>query len=122
MTEIKQVIVVRTDLKMGKGKLAAQVAHGAVEAVFQILESEREEWREWLRLWRRMGQKKIVVKVQSERELREIYEKARDENLPAVIIADAGLTQLEPGTVTVVAIGPAPADKVDKITGKLKLL
>ena len=122
MTEYKQVIVVRTDVKMGKGKLAAQVAHGAVEAVFTVLESGNPVWMEWLRAWRESGQKKVVVKVSSLDELMRVYREAREQGLPAVVIADAGRTQLEPGTVTVVAIGPAPSDRVDRVTGKLKLL
>ncbi len=122
MAELKQVIVVRTDLKMGKGKLAAQVAHGAVEAVLTILESGRPEWLEWLREWRRQGQKKVVVRVGSEDELLRVLREARELGLPAVLVVDAGRTQLEPGTKTVVAIGPAPADRVDRVTGRLKLL
>ncbi|UXD21921.1 peptidyl-tRNA hydrolase [Ignicoccus pacificus DSM 13166] len=116
--EIKQVIVVRTDLKMGKGKLAAQVAHASCEAVFEAMRKKPS----WVEQWRLSGQKKIVLKVNTELELKEIYVKARSMGLPASMIADAGLTQLPPGTVTAVGIGPAPSSEIDKITGKLKLL
>jgi PTH2 family peptidyl-tRNA hydrolase len=120
--EYKQVIVVRADLKMSKGKLAAQAAHAAVEAVLEIIDSSHPEWLRWLREWRRLGQKKVVVKVDSEKELLEVYEEARRLGLPASLIIDAGRTELPPGTKTAVAVGPAPARLVDRVTGKLKLL
>ncbi len=116
--ELKQVIVVRTDLKMGKGKLAVQVAHAAVTAA----DLTRRVRKEWYDEWLRQGQKKIVVKVRGPDELKEIFSRACEEGLPAVIIADQGLTQLPPGTVTAVGIGPAPSELIDKITGHLKLL
>ncbi|MEM3637982.1 MAG: peptidyl-tRNA hydrolase Pth2 [Conexivisphaerales archaeon] len=114
----KQVIAVRNDIKMGKGKLAAQVAHAAVSSA---LEAQKEH-REWFREWLNEGQAKIVVKVSSEDELRRLKEMADDAKLPSSLIVDRGLTQLEPGTVTCLGIGPAPSQLVDKLTGKLKLL
>lgn len=116
--ELKQAIVVRTDLQMGKGKIAVQVAHAAVSAVLETQKSRRE----WLEAWLEQGQKKVVLKVSNLDELLDLYRKAKEEGLPAVIVRDAGLTQLEPGTITAIAIGPAPAHMVDKITGTLKLL
>jgi PTH2 family peptidyl-tRNA hydrolase len=118
---VKQVIVVRRDLGMGRGKAAAQAAHASCEAVFSILESGREEWRRWLEEWRREGQPKIVVRVDSLEELVEVYRRAVELGLPASFVRDAGKTQLEPGTPTAVAVGPAPAERVDRITGHLKL-
>jgi PTH2 family peptidyl-tRNA hydrolase len=118
--DIKQVIVVRTDIKMGKGKLATQVAHAAVEAVFRCMENN--VCREWLEIWRRSGQKKIVVKVDSLAELIELKKKAEELSIPYALIADAGLTQLSPGTVTSLGLGPAPSQLLDSITGLLKLL
>ena len=120
--EYKQVIAVRTDIKMSKGKTAVQVAHAAVEAVLLIIDSGRGEWMRWLRLWRLQGQKKIAVKVSSEQELLKVYQDALRLGLPASLIADAGLTELPPGTRTAVAVGPAPVKLVDKVTGRLKLL
>ena len=120
--EFKQVIVVRSDLKMSRGKLAAQAAHAAVEAVLEIIDSSHPEWLRWLKEWRRQGQKKVVVKVEGEAELLRVYEEARRLGLPTSLIVDAGRTELPPGTKTAVAVGPAPAPIVDKVTGRLKLL
>ncbi len=117
----KQVIVVRSDLKMSKGKLAVQVAHASVTCVVEAVK-RGGEWEEWLWKWVAEGQKKVVVKVGSLEELRRIYEKALRENMPSSFIVDAGKTELEPGTPTCVGIGPAPASRVDKITGMLSLL
>ena len=120
--EYKQSIVVRTDLQMTKGKLAAQVAHAAVTTVVEILESKDDEWQKWLKCWLEQGQKKVVLKVGSLDELLELAEEARKLHLPVTIIRDAGRTELEPGTITCVAIGPGPAPLVDRVTGRLKLL
>ncbi|HDI10570.1 aminoacyl-tRNA hydrolase [Candidatus Bathyarchaeota archaeon ex4484_205] len=116
---MKQVIVVRTDLGMGKGKIAAQVAHGSISSFLKAREMGKEDW---INKWIREGQKKIVLKVSGEKELLKLYEKANRRKLPAVLIRDAGLTQIEEGTLTVLAIGPAPCREIDEITGELKLL
>ncbi len=119
--KMKQVIVIRKDINMSKGKVAAQAAHASCEAVFKIIDSKNKLWHEWLRLWREEGQMKVVLKVDSEEKLLEIFSKANLMKLPASLIIDAGHTQLPPGTKTAVAIGPAPEDLIDKITGSLKL-
>lgn len=116
--DVKQVIVVRNDIKMGKGKLAAQVAHAAIAAL-KMAEERRPEWAKG---WLEEGQPKIVVKVRDLDELEDVYARALADDLPAAIVVDRGLTQLEPGTVTCVGIGPAPKDHLDEITGGLKLL
>jgi PTH2 family peptidyl-tRNA hydrolase len=114
----KQVIVVRTDIKMSKGKVAAQAGHAAVSAS----EYARKNRAEWWSPWIGEGQCKIAVKVKSEQELLELERKARNAGLPAALIVDRGLTELPPETITCLGIGPAPSDKVDTITGKLLLL
>jgi PTH2 family peptidyl-tRNA hydrolase len=119
VTEIKQVIVVRSDLKMGKGKAAAQVAHAALDAA----EEGRRRHPGWYESWREQGQAKVVLKTDGgEAALDDLLKKARAMGLPVSLIQDRGLTQLEPGTTTCLGIGPGPADMVDKVTGKLKLL
>jgi len=115
---MKQAIVVRNDLKMGKGKLAAQVAHASLSAA----EAAQQKRPAWYEDWKGEGQAKIVLKVDSEDVLRELLRKAKSAGLPASLIEDRGLTQLEPGTVTCLGIGPAPEPAIDAITGKLKLL
>ncbi|MBN2251435.1 MAG: peptidyl-tRNA hydrolase [Candidatus Altiarchaeota archaeon] len=111
--ELKQVIVVRADLKLGKGKLCGQVAHAAVSA------AEKSRWR---KDWLGENQMKAVLKCPGLEELLNIYEDAKRSGLPAEFIRDAGRTQIPEGTITCVGIGPAPADEIDRITGKLKLL
>lgn len=115
MTEYKQCIIVRDDLKLSKGKLAVQVAHAAVSAFEEASEEIREAWKDG-------GQKKVVLRVPTLQELFELKEIARKHGLPAVLIQDAGLTEVPPGTITVLGIGPAEVSELDKITGKLKLV
>ncbi|XP_060817584.1 peptidyl-tRNA hydrolase 2, mitochondrial-like [Bombus pascuorum] len=112
----KLVLVIRTDLKMGKGKIAAQCAHAAIAAY-----KAATKYPEYLRTWEKCGQTKITVKVDSENALKEIAKQARAEGLLANIIQDAGQTQVKPGSKTVCAIGPGPAEVIDNVTGHLKL-
>ncbi len=114
---MKQVIVVRTDIRMGKGKIAAQVAHASLEAYKRTLKKHPE----WVEEWEREGSKKIVLKVSSEKDLLDLYERAKKE-VPAALVRDAGYTQVEPGTVTCAGFGPAPDEIMDRLFGHLKLL
>ncbi len=117
-TDVKQVIIVRTDLKMSKGKTCAQVAHASLEAC----EISRKKFKKIYEKWKTSGAKKIVLKVDSEEEILELYEKAKEKDLPCYLVKDAGLTELEPGTITALGIGPYISSEIDKITGDLKLL
>lgn len=121
MTKYKQVIVVRTDIKMSVGKLAAQVAHASVTCVISMFKKEGR-FKKWVEEWEEEGQKKVVLQAPSLNDLLSIYEKAISKGLPSCLIRDAGLTELEPGTITCVGIGPAPEELIDEITGHLKLL
>lgn len=118
MTDYKQVIVVRNDLKMGKGKLAVQVAHAAVSSA----EYTRKHRKEWFDAWFGENQAKICVKVNDEKELRLLKGRLDEMGIPNSLIQDAGLTQLEPGTTTCLGIGPLPSETADRYTGELKLL
>lgn len=116
--EYKQVIVFRSDLKLSKGKIAAQAGHAAISAA----QAAHNQYREWWDGWLYEGQRKVAVKVKDERELLELKEQAKDLDLPQALIVDKGLTEIPPGTITCLGIGPAPTEKVDRITGKLPLL
>jgi peptidyl-tRNA hydrolase, PTH2 family len=115
MPELKQVIVVRKDLKMPKGKMSAQAAHASVESV---LRSSEEIVSEWIS----QGMKKIVVYVEDEKELLDVQQAAKRECIVASVITDAGKTVVSPGTKTCLAIGPDIDEKIDKVSGKLKLV
>ncbi len=84
---MKQVILVRKDLKMPPGKMSAQVAHGSVEATFKSDKKKLDEWLE-------EGMKKVVLKVEDEKELIKYFKLAKENNLVAVLIKDAGKTVL----------------------------
>ena len=114
----KQVIVFRSDLRLSKGKTAAQAGHAAVSAA----EEARKHRRKWFDEWLDEGQRKIAVKVKSEKEMSQLETAAKELGLPNALIVDRGLTEIPAGTVTCLGIGPAPAEKVDKLTGKLLLL
>ena len=116
--EYKQVLVIRSDLKMSRGKLAVQTAHAAVSSAEEARKHSPTSWRKWL--WE--GQKKVAVKVASEADLISLREKANRAGLPTYLVRDRGLTELPPGTVTALGIGPAPTKDVDKITSALQLL
>ena len=115
--EFKLVIAVRDDLKLSPGKLAAQVGHAAVDCVL----ATRKNNIKWFKNWHSEGQKKVVVKVSALDELYELKHVAKSNNLAVALIADAGLTELPPGTVTCLGIGPGPNNIVDKVTGYLPL-
>ena len=116
--EVKQVIAVRKDITMGRGKLAAQVAHAAVSAA----EKAHSTRQDWFNTWFNTGQAKVVVKVGSLENLIELENHARTIGLPTVSVKDMGLTQIPPGTITCIGIGPGPTDLVDIVTRHLKLL
>jgi len=115
--EHKMVIVVRADLGMSPGKMSAQVAHAAVTCVQFAQSKTPKEFGDWYH----EGQRKVVLKANNLAELRELEKKARSLRLPTALIEDAGMTELPPGTATVLGIGPGPGSLVDKVTGSLPL-
>eukprot|EP00835_Amoeboradix_gromovi_P005538 NODE_529_length_7157_cov_0.524795.p5 type:complete len:158 gc:universal NODE_529_length_7157_cov_0.524795:2079-1606(-) len=117
-SEMKMVLIVRTDLKMTKGKMAAQCCHACLEAFQESV----KKYPQFVNAWKRDGQAKIALKCDSQQELINLYHNAKMAGLSASIIRDAGRTQIPSGSITVLAIGPAPISEVDKISGDLKLL
>jgi PTH2 family peptidyl-tRNA hydrolase len=115
--EYKLVIVVRDDLKMSGGKLAAQVAHAAVTCSI-IAKSKKPRW---FSEWYDEGQRKVVLRANDLVELRSLSEKAARAGLPHTLVTDAGLTELPPNTTTCLGIGPAPEHELNAITGSLPL-
>ena len=141
---VKQILVVRKDLNMRKGKIAVQCCHASMKIFFERMGYFRdnqfcnkdgkpdERYRYFqgeikmtpeMYEWFRGTFTKICVSVDSEQDLIAAYDRAKMMNLPCALIEDNGLTEFN-GVVTKTccAIGPANADEIDKITGGLKLL
>jgi PTH2 family peptidyl-tRNA hydrolase len=116
--KLKQAIIVRTDFGMGKGKIAGQVAHPAVEAA----ESIRRYCPEWYYSWLSDDiLDKIILKVDNEAKLQALSRDAFAQGINPAKIYDAGKTQLEPSTFTALGIGPAPEYKIDPLINDLLL-
>ena len=113
---LKMVIVVNSSIKMGCGKMAAQVAHAAVECSLTSYKLREKIFNQWMK----EGQKKVVLKA-SQKEILKIEREAKEMGIITVVIKDAGLTQLEPGTLTAMAMGPDEEEKLDELTGHLPL-
>ncbi|MCI6994717.1 aminoacyl-tRNA hydrolase [uncultured Methanobrevibacter sp.] len=112
---MKQVMIVRTDLKMGKGKIAAQCCHGSIG-------SYKKASPEKIRKWESEAYAKVVLKVKTLDEITELKKLADINKIPNYLVVDAGRTQIPSSSVTVLALGPDEDEKIDKITGDLKLL
>lgn len=116
--EMKQAIIVRQDLKMSTGKIAAQVAHGSVSCALKAMKKKKKIFD----IWSTFGQKKVVLGIKDLSGLKILAESAKANNLVYEVIRDMGLTELKPGTITVLGIGPDREDKIDKLTKDLSLL
>ena len=116
--ENKMVIVVRKDLNLSLGKMAAQVAHAAVNCALSSKKRKPAHFERWYS----EGQKKVVLKVQDLTELYLLKQAAEDAGLTTSLITDAGMTELPPNTTTCLGIGPAPNGEVDRVTGHLGLM
>ncbi|KPI86129.1 hypothetical protein ABL78_4821 [Leptomonas seymouri] len=134
---VKMTLVVRKDLKMGNGKVAAQCAHAAVAVVEEILsmkasqltapttstlDSTSQLWLRWYDAWHASGCSKVALQCPDEETMMAIAKHAKAVGLPYSVVRDAGRTQIAPGSKTVVAVGPGPKSLVDEVTGQLKLL
>ncbi|XP_074276489.1 uncharacterized protein LOC141600205 [Silene latifolia] len=116
--DLKMVLVVRQDLKMGPGKIASQCAHAAMGMYAELMQSQRS----LLRQWEQCGQAKIVVTCKNLKEMTKLEQEAETIGLPTFVVADAGRTQVAAGSKTVLAIGPGRKTFVDSVTGKQRLL
>jgi len=116
--EYKQIILIRTDLKMGTGKKCVQSCHASVSASDLVRIQNKNAWKNW----KNSGQKKVVLKISSLEQSKEMINLLESNSFPYFVVKDAGLTQLEPGTTTAIGIGPVLSKDIDKITGVLKLL
>lgn len=103
---------------MTKGKIAAQVAHASVNCAFASKKKNSSAFNKWYD----SGQTKVVLKVDSLRDLFEFKALAEASGITCSLITDAGRTQIDPGTVTCLGIGPEKSSVLDKITGELKML
>ena len=112
---MKQVMIVRTDLKMRKGKIAAQCCHGAIGAY-------KKSPADKIRKWENEAYAKVVLKAPTLQDLYNLRELARAKGVAYYLVTDAGRTQLPKSTVTVIGLGPDEDDVLDEITGDLKLL
>ena len=115
MKPYKQAIVLRVDLGMSAGKMAAQAAHASLEAYKSAKKTDISPWE-------KEGCRKVVLQAGGLSQLEDIFLKAKSAKLPCSMITDAGHTEIPRGSKTSVAIGPAPEDKIDKITGNLRSL
>jgi PTH2 family peptidyl-tRNA hydrolase len=121
--DTKQVIIVRKDLNMRKGKIAAQVAHASMKVFFDRMKEDKIIISKAMKEWVEGSFTKICVYVESEEELLALYKKALDADIPCALIKDNGNTEFHGvPTHTCVAIGPDYIDKIDAITGGLPLL
>jgi len=116
--EYKLVIITRADLKLSTGKLIAQACHAAVDCVDKAKQENHTAWKKW----HDEGQKKVALQADDLKELGMLAKMADELDIVTSMIQDRGLTEVAPGTVTVLGIGPDRADKIDKITGSLPLL
>lgn len=115
MLMLKQVILVRTDLKMPKGKLAVQCSHAVVESV---LKTDKDKLKKWLD----EGAKKVILKVANEKELIKYDKLAKNFGLKTALIKDSGKTFFKKPTITCLGIGPDFEEKIDKVSKHLKII
>jgi PTH2 family peptidyl-tRNA hydrolase len=116
--EYKMCIVLRMDLGMSTGKLIAQACHAAVGASELGKKENHKAWRRW----RDEGAKKVALEAESLEEIEGLAEKAEELDIVNILIQDAGHTEVPPGTVTALGLGPDRSDLLDKVTGSLPLI
>ncbi|WGI17014.1 peptidyl-tRNA hydrolase Pth2 [Methanonatronarchaeum sp. AMET-Sl] len=113
---MKQVIVLREDIDISKGKAAAQVAHASLNASLKVRNHSKTSFDKWMD----NGAKKVVLKGENEDQLFELMSIARALDVSTSLVRDAGHTEIQSGTVTALGIGPDKDEVIDRITGDLK--
>jgi PTH2 family peptidyl-tRNA hydrolase len=121
MSEMKQVIVMRRDLKMSRGKEISQAGHAVLGARDDAMDRWGEIGPDMIAPWNENGWTKVTCKVFSEEELLALVEQAELANIGHYLVRDHGKTEVEPDTPTCLAIGPNFSRHIDKITGELAL-
>lgn len=116
--QMKMVLVVRSDLRLSKGKTASQCAHAAIICY----ELSQQQNPQLLEAWLNLGMPKIALRADSLAEINEILKKAEEMSVVAGLVRDAGRTQVEAGTVTVLGLGPDTVNNIDSLVKQLKLL
>ena len=111
-------LITRSDLKLSKGKLAAQCAHAAVKCALRA----RSRKARLVERWSKSGARKIVLECENISELLQLKEQAKESGMVAMLIEDAGHTEIPAGTITVLGIGPAPKSSIDDLVKHLKLV
>lgn len=117
LRKLKMILVIRSDLKLTKGKTASQAAHAAVICFKKTLETDSSLASKWLNV----GQPKIVLKGTLE-ELEKLREQAESAGVVTTLVLDAGKTQISPGTATCLGLGPDYEEKIDALVKEFKLL
>lgn len=115
MFRYKQCLIIRNDIRMSCGKRCAQAAHASIGAYNNADKSLQKAWHA-------EGQKKVVLKADDERTLFELKVIAEQSGISSSLVQDAGMTEIPPGTITALGLGPAKSEDLDKITGNLTLL
>lgn len=114
---VKQVIILRGDIEMSTGKLVSQGAHASLKAALKVKEKKPKVFK----TWEKEGEKKVVLRANLDK-IKEIKEKADELGIIKSLIRDKGLTEIEPGTRTALALGPGKEEKVNELTSSLPLL
>ena len=112
------VLVTRKDLKLSRGKVAAQCSHAAVECALKA----SGECPKQLESWRQNGARKIVVEAPNLDTLKRLFGDAQADDIVCYMVRDAGHTEIPAGTVTVVGLGPGSRDSIDALTGSFGLV
>lgn len=113
--DLKQVIVIRKDLEMSRGKAISQACHASLGSYKKAKYSIRKKWEE-------DGAKKVVLEIDNEEELMNLKNMCDNMGIPNYLVKDKGKTEVKPGTITALGIGPDSEEKINRVTGNLKLL